>query len=90
MSGEEKLTVTLPTEVAEGLRRLAARTERSVDELTAIALERLIQEENPLLDLIEEGVADIEAGRVFTHDEVMADIDAIIERAERRRGAAGG
>lgn len=90
MSGEEKLTVTLPTEVAEGLRRLAARTERSVDELTAIALERLIQEENPLLDLIEEGVADIEAGRVFTHDEVMADIDAIIERAERRRRAAGG
>ena len=40
--------------------------------------------EQDIIDGIRRGLADVEAGRVVPHDQAMAEIDALLDEAERR------
>ncbi len=75
------MTVRLSTELKDKLERISKETRRSKSFLAADAIEAFVTRELHLIEMIEEGRADVAAGRTVPHDEVMADIDAIIDQA---------
>ena len=81
----ETLTIRLAGEVKTKLGRLSKSTSRSKSYLAAEAVAAYVDRELEIIEGIERGLADVEAGRVVPHDEAMARLDAVIEAAERRR-----
>lgn len=75
------MTVRLPTELKEGLSRLAARTRRSKSFLAGEAIAAYVARELEIIEGIERGLEDMKAGRVVPHDEAMRQIRAVIEKA---------
>lgn len=63
------------------LEALADRTDRSKSYLANHAIERYLERELEVVESIHRGLADMEAGRVVSHDQAMAEIDAVIEAA---------
>ncbi len=82
------MTVRIPVELAENLEELTGYTERSKSFLAAKAITAYVAHELNICRMIQEGIDDIEAGRVHDHEDVMADAMAIIEskRAKRKVG----
>lgn len=66
------ITTRVEPELASGLDQLAVDFDRSRGCLVEQAIARFVAEESQLLALIKEGEADIEAGRTYTHEEVVA------------------
>ncbi len=63
MAKSRKLTITLPTELAEELDGLARERETSVEELVLEAIDLLIAAEDPeLAEAMEEMLDELEAG----------------------------
>ncbi len=87
MASSTTMTVRVSNEVKEKLDRLAGSTRRSRSFLAAEALSAYVDRELEIIAGIQRGLADIEAGRVVDHDEAMAEIEAVIAAAERRRNA---
>ncbi len=87
MASSTTMTVRVSNEVKEKLDRLAGSTQRSRSFLAAEALSAYVDREFEIIAGIEQGLADIKAGRVVDHDEAMAEIEAVIVAAERRRNA---
>ena len=85
MSHSTTLTVRLPTQVKKRLGRLAARTRRTRSFLAGEAIADFVEREMAIVDAIQEGLDDVKAGRVIPHEQVMAEIDAIITKAKRRK-----
>lgn len=75
------LTVRLAPETKAKLDRLAEITERSKSFLAAKALEEYADRELEICEGILEGIADAEAGRTTPHEQVMAEMQAIIDAA---------
>lgn len=65
-------TVKLDDDVQEELRKLAERSGRSLGALANEALRDSVRYENQVAASVERGVADLEAGRTRTTDEVLA------------------
>jgi predicted transcriptional regulator len=83
---ENKMTSrSMSLRIEDSLKsRLAAkakRDERPVNFLINSAIKRMIEDDEFVWAKIEAGAADIAAGRVHSHEEVMAGIDNIIEKA---------
>ena len=78
------MTVRLPEATKERLGRLAERTRRSRSFLAGEAISAYVERELAIIDGIEQGLADMEAGRIVPHEDVMAEIDAIIEAAAKQ------
>lgn len=87
MSAEEKLTLTLPGEILEALAYLAEQSGRSVEVVAANALRRFVDFEVPIFEQIEEGMDDIAAGRVVSHEDAMAEIRAHIDARKNAEAA---
>ncbi len=87
MSAEEKLTLTLPAEILEALAYLAEQSGRSVEVVAANALRRFVDFEVPIFEQIEEGMDDIAAGRVVSHEDAMAEIRAHIDARKNAEAA---
>lgn len=83
--GNTTLTVRVPPELKERLGKLAERTRRTKSFLAGEAIAGYVERELEIVAGIERGVADMKAGRVVPHEEVMADIDAIVEAAKSRQ-----
>lgn len=81
------MTVRLPTETKAKLAELSAHTRRTKSFLAADAIADYVERELAIVAGIKRGLADMEAGRVTPHDEVMAEIDGIIDAAERERSS---
>jgi predicted transcriptional regulator len=79
------LTVDLPPEVKDRLDRLAERTRRNRSLIAGEAIADYVRRELAIIDDIEEGRAEVRAGRTVPHDQVMDEIRALIEEAERSR-----
>lgn len=79
------LTVDLPDEVTDRLDRLAERTRRNRSLIAGEAIADYVRRELAIIDDIEEARAEVRAGRIVPHDQVMDEIRAIIEEAERSR-----
>ena len=78
------VTTRISPDLATSLDQLAADFDRSRGWLIEQAIARYVAEESQLLALIKEGETDIEAGRVHTHEEVVAMFAA---KRDRRNAA---
>ena len=76
------MTVRLPEATKERLGRLAERTRRSRSFLAGEAIADYVERELAIIEGIERGVADMEAGRVVPQDEAMARIREAVGRAQ--------
>ena len=85
MAAVASLTIELPADVAEKLGRLAEDTRRSRSVIASDALAAYVEHELGAIDGIRRGLDDVAARRVIPHDEAMAEIDAVIEAARKRR-----
>lgn len=64
------------------LEALADQTRRSKSFLANDAIERYLARELEIVEGIQRGLADMEAGRVVPHDDAMSRIRATIERVQ--------
>lgn len=84
MSTSSTMTIRLSAELKSKLERVADNTRRSKSWLAGEAIERYVDRELEIINGIERGLADVQAGRVTPHDEVMADIRARIDAKANR------
>jgi len=82
--GKPAESVTLDEDVEKELRKLAERSGRPVDVLANAALRDYVRYENQVDASIEHGLADLDAGRARTTDEVLAYLQQ--QRVARSRG----
>jgi predicted transcriptional regulator len=80
------LTVRLPAEVKHRLNLLAERTGRTRSCLAGEAIAGYVAHELAIIEGIHEGLEDVRSGRVTPHDQVMEEIRAIIDAADKDRG----
>jgi predicted transcriptional regulator len=85
------MTIRVSTTVKEKLERLAHDTRRSKSFLAAEAVTAYVERELEIIDGIQRGLADVEAGRVVPHAQVMAEARQIIADAKKshRKTARG-
>ena len=72
-------SVRIPTATKERIERLAQATRRSPDFLVSEAVESYLELQSRQIAHIEEGLADLDAGRVHTHEE----IEGLVREFER-------
>lgn len=82
--GKPAESVTLDDDVQAELRKLAERSGRPLDVLANAALRDYLRYENQVGASIERGLADVDAGRVRSTDEVLAHLQE--QRRLRSRG----
>lgn len=84
--GTTTLTVRLQPELKERLGKLAEQTRRTKSFLAGEAIAGYVERELEIVAGIKRGLADMKAGRVVPHEEVMAEIDAVVDTAKARQG----
>jgi len=81
------MTIRLSSETKAELSLLANVTRRSKSFLAAEAVAAYVARERSIIDGIERGLADMNAGRTILHDEAMAEVDALIDGIAQNRQA---
>ena len=87
MAATTTITVRIPEETKAKLEKIAKASERSISYLAAEAIDAYVKIELPIIEGILRGLEDIEAGRVISHEDAMAEICAAIDQASRRKSA---
>ncbi len=87
MTSSTTMTIRIDPEIKAKLDRLAGDTRRSRSFLAAEAVAGYVDRELAILEGIQRGLADIQAGRVVAHDEAMGEIDAVVDATESDRQA---
>ncbi|MER2509248.1 MAG: CopG family ribbon-helix-helix protein [Amaricoccus sp.] len=82
MSTSATMTIRIATDTKRKLERLAADTRRSKSFLAAEAVSAYVERELAIIDGVQRGLADVEAGRVVSHDAAMAEVQAVIDAAK--------
>lgn len=85
MAAKPILTIRLAPETLQRLDAVAAATRRSRSFIANEALEAWINREIELIEDIRIGLDEAKAGTVVSHERVMRDLDAAIERATRQK-----
>jgi predicted transcriptional regulator len=80
------LSVRLTPELKDRLGQLSEMTRRTRSFLAAEAIAAYVDRESRIVEGIERGLADIEAGRLVSHADAMSELDAVIDVVERGRG----
>lgn len=78
MTAATSLTISMSDEVAEKLERIARAMRRDRAALAADVLTRFVDREIRIFEAVQQGLADVDAGRTIPHDEVMDQIEAMI------------
>ena len=81
MTASTTMTIRLDPQLKAKLGRLADGTRRSRSFLAAEAVQAYVDRELAIIDGIERGLADVEAGRTVSHDDAMASMRQAIEDA---------
>ena len=81
MTTSTTMTIRLDRQLKAKLGKLANETRRSRSFLAAEAVESYVNRELAILEGIERGIADVEAGRTVSHDDAMTSIRQAIEAA---------
>ena len=87
MTASTTMTIRVSPETKEKLERIATNTKRSKSFLAAEAVSAYVDHELQIIEEINRGLADVEAGRVVPHEQVMAEADQIIAEAKRKESA---
>jgi len=82
------MTIRVPLAVQEQLARLSQSTKRSRSYLAGEAVAAYVERELAIIEGIERGLADMKAGRVTPHEEVMARAYEIVAEARLKRSTA--
>lgn len=82
MSTSATMTIRIATDTKRKLERLAADTRRSKSFLAAEAVSAYVERELAIIDGVQRGLADVEAGRVVPHDAAMYEVQAVIDAAK--------
>lgn len=85
MAETTTLTIEISAETEAKLARLEQLSETSRATLAAEALEEFITRELEIVESVLEGIADADAGRVFTQEQVEQETARIIADAEERQ-----
>ena len=83
MSKAETLTIRVSSEVKSQLELIALSTQRSKSFLASQAIARFVATEAEIIEGIKAGLADMETGRVVSHDVAMSRIRATISNPRR-------
>lgn len=81
MTASTTMTIRLDPQLKAKLGRLADGTRRSRSFLAAEAVQAYVDRELAIIDGIERGIADVEAGRTVSHADAMASMRQAIEDA---------
>lgn len=79
MSATTTMTIRVSEETREKLDRLATGMRQSRSFLAAEALTAYVERELQIIEGIQRGLADVQAGRTIPYDEAMDQLDAMIE-----------
>ena len=79
------LTIRVPVEIRDKLARIANGTRRSKSYLAAEAVAAYVERELAIIEGIQEGMADITAGRTVSHAQAMAELRAIVDEVEQAK-----
>ena len=77
------MTIRVPVEVRDKLERIASGTRRSKSYLAAEAVTAYVERELAIIEGIQQGLADVAAGRTVPHRQAMAELRAIVDEVER-------
>ena len=72
--------IAIPAELDEALPRLAAARRKTKSALIREALAEFVLSEEAFAAAVEEGLADVRAGRLVDHDEVMREIRQLLPK----------
>ena len=84
------LSIRVSVEVSDKLARLAQGTRRSRSYLAAEAVAAYVDRELGIIDGIQQGLADVAAGRTVPHDVVRAEAEEVIAASRNRLKATRG
>jgi predicted transcriptional regulator len=90
MAESTTMTIRVSRDVKEKLERIATDTRRSKSFLAGEAVSAYVDRELEIIEGIKRGLADVKAGRVVPHEQVMAEARKIIADAKRKKKAARG
>lgn len=85
MAETTTITIRVSKATKQGLDRLADLTKRSRSYLAAEALEQYLAEELDIVEGIQRGLDDVAAGRTVPHEQVMAELKAIVAKARKKQ-----
>lgn len=85
MTASTTLTIRVSPETKEKLERLGDATKRSKSFLAAEAVSDYVERELEIVEGIKRGLADVEAGRVVPHEQVVKEARQIIADAKRTK-----
>jgi predicted transcriptional regulator len=81
-------TVTLPQSVVKRLEKLSSSSRHTPQSIIAQAIEDRLDYEEWKLEQIDAGLADIKAGRVISHDEMVEYMSLKFEKSNAIKKAA--
>lgn len=87
MNASTTMTIRVTPDLKEKLGRLARSTRRSSSFLAVEAVEAYVNRELEIIEGIQQGLADMQAGRLTAHDDVMAEARQIIAEARQAKTA---
>ena len=87
MTASTTMTIRVRPDVKEKLDRIASDTQRSKSFLAGEAVAAYVERELEIIDGIKRGMADVGAGRVVPHEQVMAEARQIIAEAKRKKAS---
>ena len=87
MPASTTMTIRVRPDVKEKLDRIASDTQRSKSFLAGEAVAAYVERELEIIDGIKRGMADVAAGRVVPHEQVMAEARQIIAEAKRKKAS---
>ncbi len=87
MPSTTTMTIRIGADVKDKLDRLARSSRRSKSLLAAEAVAGFVERELEIIEGLQRGLADVERGRVVSHEQAVAEIDEVINAAERDRRA---
>ena len=85
MAASTTMTIRVSPDVKDKLERIATDTRRSKSFLAGEAVAAYVDRELGIIDGIKLGLADVEAGRVVPHEQVMAEARQIIAEAKQKQ-----
>jgi len=85
MTGSTTMTIRISPDTKEKLGRLAHDTSRSKSFLATEAVTDYVERELEIIEGIQQGLADVKAGRVVPHDDAMAEAYDVIDAAHGRK-----
>ncbi|MER8880976.1 CopG family ribbon-helix-helix protein [Mesorhizobium sp. M0074] len=85
MAASTTMTIRVSPDVKEKLDRIATDTRRSKSFLAGEAVAAYVDRELEIIEGIKRGLADVEAGRIVSHDKAMAEIYAAIDAGMGRK-----